>query len=217
MICSADCPASEAADDDGRAESDGRGECPVLPLPQPTRNVMPLRAAASGSTTLLLPWCRTIASPGQAGDHGPHSSPHPGNPRPTRWAREWPGLNIYGCQPRLILPRRGAVWTGRFPAVSRQSGRQWPSVPGQGNPAMRPLPPHRGCQQPWRGRGGADCPPAAGHRRGQAPARPMTKDFIRGHLSYRFAVYSSGAEALAAERNLRAGQSPAGRPHLNPL
>jgi hypothetical protein len=45
----------------------------------------------------------------------------------------------------------------------------------------------------------------------------MTKDFIRGHLSYRFAVYSSGAEALAAERNLRAGQSPAGRPHLNPL
>jgi hypothetical protein len=44
----------------------------------------------------------------------------------------------------------------------------------------------------------------------------MTKDFIRGHLSYRFAVYPSGAEALAAERDLRAGQSPAGRPYLNP-
>jgi hypothetical protein len=45
----------------------------------------------------------------------------------------------------------------------------------------------------------------------------MTKDFIRGHLSYRFAVYPSGTEALAAERDLRAGRSPAGRPYLNPL
>jgi hypothetical protein len=45
----------------------------------------------------------------------------------------------------------------------------------------------------------------------------MTKDFIRGHLSYRFAVYPNGAEALAAERDVRAGQSPAGRPYLNPL
>jgi hypothetical protein len=45
----------------------------------------------------------------------------------------------------------------------------------------------------------------------------MTKDFIRAHLSYRFLVYSSVTEALAAERALRAGQSPAGRPFLNPL
>lgn len=45
----------------------------------------------------------------------------------------------------------------------------------------------------------------------------MTKDFIRSHLSYRFVVYPSGAEALAAERELRAGQSLAGRPYLNPL
>lgn len=45
----------------------------------------------------------------------------------------------------------------------------------------------------------------------------MTKDFIRGHFSYRFAVYPNGAEALAAERDVRAGQSPAGRPYLNPL
>lgn len=45
----------------------------------------------------------------------------------------------------------------------------------------------------------------------------LTKDFIRTQLSYRFAVYPSGAEALAVERALRAGQSPAGRPYLNPL
>lgn len=45
----------------------------------------------------------------------------------------------------------------------------------------------------------------------------MTKDFIPGHLSYRFAVYPGGAEALAAVRDLLAGQSPAGHPHLNPL
>ena len=45
----------------------------------------------------------------------------------------------------------------------------------------------------------------------------MTKDFIRRHLSYRFVVYPSGAEALAAERDVRAGQSSAGRPYLNPL
>jgi hypothetical protein len=45
----------------------------------------------------------------------------------------------------------------------------------------------------------------------------MTKDFIRAHLSYRFVVYPDGAEALAAERALRAGQSSAGRPYLNPL
>ena len=45
----------------------------------------------------------------------------------------------------------------------------------------------------------------------------MTKYFIRRHLSYRFMAYPSGAEALAVERRLRAGQSPAGRPYLNPL
>jgi hypothetical protein len=45
----------------------------------------------------------------------------------------------------------------------------------------------------------------------------MTKDFIRGHLSYRFAAYPDGAQALAAERAMRAGQSSAGRPYLNPL
>jgi hypothetical protein len=45
----------------------------------------------------------------------------------------------------------------------------------------------------------------------------MTKDFIRGQLSYRFVVCSSGTEALALERYLRAGQSTAGRPYLNPL
>jgi hypothetical protein len=56
MICSADCPASEVAEDDGRAESDGRAEGPLLPLLQPTRSAMLLTAAASGSTTLLLRW-----------------------------------------------------------------------------------------------------------------------------------------------------------------
>jgi hypothetical protein len=52
---------------------------------------------------------------------------------------------------------------------------------------------------------------------GKLPLDQMTKDFIRGHLSYRFAVYPDGAAAIAAERALRAGQSPAGRPYLNPL
>ena len=45
----------------------------------------------------------------------------------------------------------------------------------------------------------------------------MTKDFIRRHLSYRFMIHRSGAEALTVERHLRAGQSPAGRSYLNPL
>jgi hypothetical protein len=45
----------------------------------------------------------------------------------------------------------------------------------------------------------------------------MTKDFIRRHLSYRFVVYPSGAEAFDVERRLRAGQASAGRPYLNPL
>jgi hypothetical protein len=45
----------------------------------------------------------------------------------------------------------------------------------------------------------------------------LTKSFIHGHLSYRFAVYVGGAEALAVERTVRAGGLPAGRPYLNPL
>jgi hypothetical protein len=45
----------------------------------------------------------------------------------------------------------------------------------------------------------------------------LTRDFIREHLSYRFLVCRDGAEALAAERAIRAGQLPAGRPYLNPL
>ena len=45
----------------------------------------------------------------------------------------------------------------------------------------------------------------------------LTKDYIRKHLSYRFRVYSDGAQALAAERAIRAGSLSAGRPYLNPL
>jgi hypothetical protein len=45
----------------------------------------------------------------------------------------------------------------------------------------------------------------------------LTRGFIRDHLSYRFAVYGDGAEALAVERAVRAGGLPAGRPYLNPL
>jgi hypothetical protein len=45
----------------------------------------------------------------------------------------------------------------------------------------------------------------------------LTRDYIRGHLSYRFLVCRDGAAALATERAVRAGQLPAGRPYLNPL
>jgi len=45
----------------------------------------------------------------------------------------------------------------------------------------------------------------------------MTRDFIRANFSYRFVVYPDGAEALAAERTLRAGGSSAGRPYPNSL
>jgi len=45
----------------------------------------------------------------------------------------------------------------------------------------------------------------------------LTKSFVHGHLSYRFAVSGDGAEALAVERTVRAGGLPAGRPYLNPL
>ena len=52
---------------------------------------------------------------------------------------------------------------------------------------------------------------------GQLLLDQMTRSFIRGHLSYRFAVHHDGAEALAVERAVRAGSLPAGRPYLNPL
>lgn len=45
----------------------------------------------------------------------------------------------------------------------------------------------------------------------------MTKQFIHRHLSYRFVVCKSGEEALAIEREARAGQLLGGRPYLNPL
>ena len=45
----------------------------------------------------------------------------------------------------------------------------------------------------------------------------MTRDFIREHLSYRFAVYPSGEQAFAVEREVQAGGLPVGRPYLNPL
>ena len=45
----------------------------------------------------------------------------------------------------------------------------------------------------------------------------LTKDYVREQLSYRFLVYRDGAEAHAAERAVRAGSLPVGRPYLNPL
>jgi hypothetical protein len=45
----------------------------------------------------------------------------------------------------------------------------------------------------------------------------LTRNYIREHLSYRFAVYADGTEALAVERAVRSGASPAGQPYLNPL
>jgi hypothetical protein len=45
----------------------------------------------------------------------------------------------------------------------------------------------------------------------------LTKSFIHGHLSYRFAVDGDGAEALAVERTVRAGGLPAGGPYRSPL
>jgi hypothetical protein len=43
----------------------------------------------------------------------------------------------------------------------------------------------------------------------------LTKGLIRGHLSYRFAAYGDGAQALPAGRAVR--PALAGRPYLNPL
>jgi hypothetical protein len=45
----------------------------------------------------------------------------------------------------------------------------------------------------------------------------MTKSYIRKHLSYRFAIYADGAEALDVEYAVRGGDLSAGRPYLNPL
>lgn len=45
----------------------------------------------------------------------------------------------------------------------------------------------------------------------------LTRNYIREHLSYRFLVVRDGAEAHAAERAVRAGSLPTGRPYLNPL
>jgi hypothetical protein len=45
----------------------------------------------------------------------------------------------------------------------------------------------------------------------------MTKAFIRKNLDYRIKLYPSGSEALIAERDVRVGGLPAGRPYLNPL
>ncbi len=45
----------------------------------------------------------------------------------------------------------------------------------------------------------------------------MTREFIRSHLCYRYLICPDGATALAAEREMRAGGLPAGRPYLNPL
>jgi hypothetical protein len=45
----------------------------------------------------------------------------------------------------------------------------------------------------------------------------MTRQFIRRYLGYRYTIHPDGAEALAAERAVRAGGLAAGRPFLNPL
>jgi hypothetical protein len=52
---------------------------------------------------------------------------------------------------------------------------------------------------------------------GQLLLDQLTREFIREYLSYRFAIYGDGAEALAVERAVRKGHLPAGRPYLNPL
>jgi hypothetical protein len=45
----------------------------------------------------------------------------------------------------------------------------------------------------------------------------LTREFIREHLGYRYAIHPDGAAALAAERAMRAGSLAAGKPFLNPL
>ena len=62
-------------------------------------------------------------------------------------------------------------------------------------------------------------PPAQQRQIGQGELLldQLTKDYIRKHLSYRFAVYADGTEALTVERAVRSGAFPAGQPYLNPL
>ena len=45
----------------------------------------------------------------------------------------------------------------------------------------------------------------------------MTRDYIREHLTYRFAICRDGTQALAVERAVRLGALTARRPYLNPL
>jgi hypothetical protein len=45
----------------------------------------------------------------------------------------------------------------------------------------------------------------------------MTRNFIREHLGYRYAIQPDGTTALAAERAVRLGSLAAGKPFLNPL
>jgi hypothetical protein len=52
---------------------------------------------------------------------------------------------------------------------------------------------------------------------GQLLLDQLTRTFIREQLSYRFAVYADGFEALAVERAVRGGALSAGCPYLNPL
>lgn len=52
---------------------------------------------------------------------------------------------------------------------------------------------------------------------GELSLDQLTKRFIRGQLSYRFLACPDGRQALALERQVRAGSLPAGRPYLNPL
>lgn len=52
---------------------------------------------------------------------------------------------------------------------------------------------------------------------GQLQLDQMTKNFIRDHLGYRFAILNDGVQALATERAIRAGSLPTGQPYLNPL
>jgi hypothetical protein len=52
---------------------------------------------------------------------------------------------------------------------------------------------------------------------GQLLLDQTTKQFIHDQLGYRYAVVADGAQALALEREVRAGKLRAGRPFLNPL
>jgi hypothetical protein len=52
---------------------------------------------------------------------------------------------------------------------------------------------------------------------GQLSLDQMTKQFIHDKLGYRYAVVADGAQALALEREVRAGKLQAGRPFLNPI